>query len=683
MRAERRGTRDLRDPVEQSERPSTGVSRSQHVLHIVPQLWEAITPVVTGALERVDPDAAEPQLLVITPDNDTAMDVARLAAALPAANGRRIVPVSEGGRAARLLKARPAPVVIGSAVALAELVSATALKLAGLKAVLFVWAEEVVERTPPETLDALLTEVPREAARLATAGVETPELEAFVERQMFRARRAGESRDAGASTGGAPFDVEVLTVPAGNRAATLARLLDEVDPPSAAVVTRAEETADEAREALALLGYTEEDVQVVTGAPEESVAVAVMYEAPLKRDELDALRDAGVQRVIVFASAREGAHLRGLLAGGKARPLQLGATAKKAREREERLRGELRAQLEAGVAPRELLALEPLAAEYDALEIAAAALRLMERARQSKAGAGAAAGVVASAGATERSAHTTWKRVFMTLGTMDGASPRDVVGAVLNEGNLAKEQVGKVEMRDSHTLVEVAADQAERVATALDGKTIRGRRINARLDMDRSEREGRGERPPRGDRPERGDRPPRSVDRDRGDRGDGPPRAGGFSRDRGDRPSRPGGFSRDRGERSERPARGGFDRDRGERPARSGGFDRDRPPRSGGFDRDRGERPPRAGGFDRDRGERPPRSGGFDRDRGGDRPRGGGGGGGYRGREDGPRNTFGGGPREVGGERVDFNERAERMRRAKRTPRPRTEGWSPAEGDDA
>ena len=104
--------------MEQTERPATGVSRSQHVLHVVPQLWEAITPVMTGALERVDADAAEPQLLVVTPDNDTAMEVARLAAGLESAEGHRILPVSEGGRAARLLRANPAPVVIGSVFAL-------------------------------------------------------------------------------------------------------------------------------------------------------------------------------------------------------------------------------------------------------------------------------------------------------------------------------------------------------------------------------------------------------------------------------------------------------------------------------------------------------------------------------------------------------------------------------------
>lgn len=653
--------------MEQSERPATGVSRSQHVLHVVPQLWEAITPVMTGALERVDPDATEPQLLVVTPDNDTAMDVARLAAGLESAEGHRIVPVSEGGRAARLLRARPAPVVIGSAVALAELVSATALKLSGLKAVLLVWADEIIERTPSETLDALFTEVPREAARLATAGSETPELEAFVERQMFRARRAS---DAPAPAEGAPIDVEVLHAPAGARATALARLLDEVDPPSAAIVAHGD-AADEAQATLDLLGYVDDgDVRVVEDAPEESVALAVLYEAPMEREELEAVREAGAQRIVVFASAREAGHLRGLLAGGKARPLQLGATAKKAREREERLRGELRAQLEAGVAARDLIALEPLAVEYDALEIAAAALRLMERARQSKAVPGPA--TTAGAGDSGRGAHTTFKRVFMTLGTMDGASPRDVVGAVLNEAGLSKEQVGKVEMRDSHTLVEVAAEQVEKVVSALDGKSIRGRRVNARPDMERSEREGRGERSPRGDRP------------DRAPRGDRPPRAGGFSRDRGDRGDRPpraGGFSRDRGER---PARGGFDRGGSDRPRGGGGFDRDRGerPARGGFDRDRGDRPPRGGGFDRDRGDRPAR-GGFDR--GGDRPRGGGGGSGsYRGRDEGPRNPFGGAPREAGGERVDFNERAERLKRAKRTPKPRTEGgWSPAEDNEA
>ena len=171
--------------VEQSERPAAGGSRSQNVLHIVPQLWEAVSPILANALERVAPGATEPQLLVVTPDADTALEVARLAAHL---GDRRVVPVTEGGRAGRLVRAGSA-VVAGAPAALAQLLGTATLKLGGLRTVLLVWADEIVEHASAESIDQLFAEVPREAARIAIAGAETEALDGFIERQMFRARR--------------------------------------------------------------------------------------------------------------------------------------------------------------------------------------------------------------------------------------------------------------------------------------------------------------------------------------------------------------------------------------------------------------------------------------------------------------------------------------------------------------
>ena len=54
----------------------------------------------------------------------------------------------------------------------------------------------------------------------------------------------------------------------------------------------------------------------------------------------------------------------------------------RARSRDEKVRDELRAALANGVNARELIALEPLLTEFDGVEIAAAALRLLERDRE-------------------------------------------------------------------------------------------------------------------------------------------------------------------------------------------------------------------------------------------------------------------------------------------------------------
>ena len=60
----------------------------------------------------------------------------------------------------------------------------------------------------------------------------------------------------------------------------------------------------------------------------------------------------------------------------------------------------LRAELKAGIPARELIALEPLLAEFDGLEIAAAAVRLIERDARGCSGAPRGSGAAGGAGST-------------------------------------------------------------------------------------------------------------------------------------------------------------------------------------------------------------------------------------------------------------------------------------------
>jgi ATP-dependent RNA helicase DeaD len=134
-------------------------------------------------------------------------------------------------------------------------------------------------------------------------------------------------------------------------------------------------------------------------------------------------------------------------------------------------------------------------------------------------------------------------RLFITVGSRDNVGPGDLVGAIANQANIAGSEVGKVDIRESHSLVEVAAAVADTVIQRVNGTEIRGRRAVVRRDEERSKREP-SERsgPPRG---REGGRPPRD-----GDRG-GPRGAGRDSRGEGR-----GGEGRDsRGPRRPPPGR--------------------------------------------------------------------------------------------------------------------------------
>ena len=91
----------------------------------------------------------------------------------------------------------------------------------------------------------------------------------------------------------------------------------------------------------------------------------------------------------------------------------------------------------------------------------------------------------------------------MGVGKKDGATVNDLVAVLTKEVRYERQKIGRVELRDAFSLVEVPAQDAERVASALNGLTIRRKRLSARVDRGtaRPVRPARSERPPR--RPDR------------------------------------------------------------------------------------------------------------------------------------------------------------------------------------
>jgi ATP-dependent RNA helicase DeaD len=81
-------------------------------------------------------------------------------------------------------------------------------------------------------------------------------------------------------------------------------------------------------------------------------------------------------------------------------------------------------------------------------------------------------------------------RVFLSVGERDGLTPGDLLGAITGEAHVPGEAVGKIEIRESHTLVDIQDTVAQKVIRALNGTTIRGRAVRA--DADRGPGPSRG-----------------------------------------------------------------------------------------------------------------------------------------------------------------------------------------------
>jgi ATP-dependent RNA helicase DeaD len=555
---------------EVGERATGQAGRGQSLVYTLPHTTESIAEFLTPALARTDPSAGGTQVVVVTRDTETALAISEAILRVSGATGIEVVPVSSAARAGRIFKTRPVLAVAGTAAELLELVRASLLKLDTVRTVALAWADDILQEGPDTVaaLEGLLGEL-SEAGRVIVARKLTPAVENLVERYARRARRVG---PADMEIPQLPADYEMpiikfVTVAGSGRASALRRLLDDLDPPSAVVVARDEAAADEASRTLKTLGYHEDDESItVTRGYVGSVAThtVIFYQPPVLPVELHQIAQAKPVQVVVIAAPGEVPWLREL-ASGRLAPLNLHGPDRRAQDREESVRQELRAVLARGLPTREVISLEPLLREFDGTELAAAALLLLERERAQRRAAEANPATAAKARPAEgerpragAGATAGMTRLFMTIGTRDGVKTGDIMGIVAGDGGIAGDRVGKIDLQESHALVEVAEADAAAVIARVNGQMIKGRRVVVRGERDREDRERASaskDRPdrggPRGERPDRGarsDRPERSAR-------SGPPRG-----DRPDRGARPGG-DRPRPPRrpgsSDRPTRGG------------------------------------------------------------------------------------------------------------------------------
>lgn len=485
-------------------RETAGSVRSAHVAYFMPPDWARIAQHVAPALERVGAESPAVRLLVLVPDAGAAVALSRALSALSAAKGRRIVAATSPARLQRLLGAAAADCLVGAADTIAAALGAAALKLSEVKAVCLVAADEMDAES--DALAAVLSEVPKDATRLLTALAPTEGVDALITRYMARARRVQEDVLPADGTPAATM-VRYLTV-SGNPVDALPALLDELDAPSATIIAGNESAAMAARAVLDSVGYPDGPLAAVTQENvKPNTALVVTLGVPTATAWTAAV-SAQPAQIVALCAPRDLEALRLLAGDATPRPLADRASISRARAAESRRRAELRAELGDGLPAREVLALEPLLREYDGLEIAAAALRLLERTRLQQA-----------------------------------------------EEVLAAEQRVRSQMREAQKEKE-AAERAERGETRPPREEkIRGPRGFSGGDNPR----GFGERKPRstyGDRP-RDDKPRVSSFSKDNDR----PRGAGFKRD--DKP-RAGGFKRD-----DRPRSGGFKRD--DKPRSGGG----------------------------------------------------------------------------------------------------------------
>ncbi len=71
-------------------------------------------------------------------------------------------------------------------------------------------------------------------------------------------------------------------------------------------------------------------------------------------------------------------------------------------------------------------------------------------------------------------------RCRTALGARDGIAAKNLLGAILNEGGLARDAIGRIQVRDSFSLIELPEDGLERLLTKLKDTRVAGKQLKLR-----------------------------------------------------------------------------------------------------------------------------------------------------------------------------------------------------------
>jgi ATP-dependent RNA helicase DeaD len=85
--------------------------------------------------------------------------------------------------------------------------------------------------------------------------------------------------------------------------------------------------------------------------------------------------------------------------------------------------------------------------------------------------------VATAAGSIHRGGGGHYSRLFVNLGTKDGFFKASFLQFILDMSDLKKEVLGKIDMKEMNSWIEIDKSAAPQMIRALDGKSYKGRRI--------------------------------------------------------------------------------------------------------------------------------------------------------------------------------------------------------------
>ena len=428
-------------------------------------------PALAGLISRLAAGGAQGPALVLCPEAE--LDGwGGLVKALIKGTHLRLEVARGVARAARRLKAGTLDLLVAAPGTAAALVGRGTLKGESLDAIVLAGPDRWADA---EAVVPLMQDLPKERQRILITGV-PDQAGDLVERYARKALVLGSASGDAPPLRAGP--VRTVAVAWERRPAALSDLLEVLDPQSVVVWT-----ADRSHHGAIATALPAGDVsiRVVTGdAPKAELIVAF---DPPDAARLVQLLTAG--QVVLLVPPGAEAHTERI--AGPRRPLRLPGPVDAVADAAATRRAAVAHALEAARPAGALLVLAPLLERYDAAAVAAALYDLWV-----EAGAKATAAPAPDPGTAEPPGTV---KIFVGVGRSDGATASDLVAILTKDVRVAREKIGRIELRDGYSLVELPAQEAERIASALNGTTIRRKRVVARVDRGPARPSARVSRP--------------------------------------------------------------------------------------------------------------------------------------------------------------------------------------------
>ena len=433
------------DPLAKDAAPTA--ARGHNLVAVTPPVPAYAAPGLAGMINRLEPGRRG---LVLAPGPQ--LEEWGALAHLLARGSNAKVEVARGtARAMRRLRAESIDLLVTTPETALGLITRSALPMESVGSLLLAWPEMLLDE---ETIMPLMQDLPKEAQRLVYTS-EAERAPAVLERYARKALTVGTGTAMASSD-----PVRTVATSWSGRVRALGELIELLDPPALAVWT----TDRHYHSAIAEVAGSQPGLELTTGNAPPGVTV-IAFDLP-SGARLQQLRSAG--EVVLLVPPGTEAYVARIAA--KPRPLLLPGPVDEARSVEAARRASIVQAIENAQSSRALLTLAPLFERHDPTLVAAALYGLWS-------GSAPTVAPAAPAPAAQPTA-----RIWVGVGKKDGANPNELVAVLTKELRVDRSKIGRIELRDAYSLIELPAQEAEPVASALNGRTIRRKRVLARVD---------------------------------------------------------------------------------------------------------------------------------------------------------------------------------------------------------